>query len=443
MVRDLSSYTMVIAFLAVGAACSSNGDDSTTTGGAPQAGGLPGEASGGGGTTESGGVPGTGGQPTTGGASAAGGLIGTGAAGSGGVPLTGGQPATGGISATGGVPTGGQPLTGGVPATGGAVTGGATTGGAAPTGGAMPETGGATTPGGTGGAAGSLATGGGGGDVQPSPGCGKTPTLPTSVPPPNTQMNYIDITSGGQSRRYLLWYPDNYDNTHPYRLVIAYHWWSGSASQVFDCSTEGINCYTTQSPFYGLLNLADDSTIFVAPDGTGDPLGWPNGDGAQLVFTDDILEQVESDLCIDKTRIFANGFSYGGGMSYAIACDRADVFRAVAVYSGAVLSGCGDGTKPIAYFASHGQDDGTCSIDGGRQMRDHFAQVNGCTAQQPPEPADGSNTHICTSFEGCSAGHPVRWCEFDGSNGHDPSPRDPGQSETWNPGEVWDFFTQF
>ena len=38
---------------------------------------------------------------------------------------------------------------------------------------------------------------------------------------------------------------------------------------------------------------------------------------------------------------------------------------------------------------------------------------------------------------------PVRWCAFDGSNGHDPSPKDPGQSMTWNPAEAWKFFTQF
>ena len=35
------------------------------------------------------------------------------------------------------------------------------------------------------------------------------------------------------------------------------------------------------------------------------------------------------------------------------------------------------------------------------------------------------------------------WCAFDGSNGHDPSPKDPGQSMTWNPAEAWKFFTQF
>jgi poly(3-hydroxybutyrate) depolymerase len=276
-----------------------------------------------------------------------------------------------------------------------------------------------------------------------APGCGKTPTLLKSTPPPGTKMNYNSITSGGQSRRYLLWYPDNYDNTHAYRLVFAYHWYSGSASQVFDCNTESIKCYTTQTPFYGLLNLANNSTIFVAPDGTGSPLGWPNSGGQDVTFTDDMLTQIENDLCIDKSRIFANGFSYGAGMSYALACARASVFRAVGVYSGGQLSGCSGGTTPIAYYASHGLDDGTLAISGGRTMRDHFVSVNGCTAQSPPEPASGSGTHICTTYSGCSAGHPVRWCAFAGSNGHDPSPKDPGQSTTWNPGEVWKFFTQF
>jgi poly(3-hydroxybutyrate) depolymerase len=281
----------------------------------------------------------------------------------------------------------------------------------------------------------------GSGAAVPSPGCGKAPTLAKSVPPPSTKMNYITITSSGKSRRYLLWYPDNYDNTHPYRLVMAYHWMSGSASQVFDCKTEGISCYTTQTPFYGLLNLANNSTIFIAPDGLN--AGWGNSNGEDLVFTDDMLKQVENDLCIDTSRIFSNGFSYGGGMSYALACDRPDVFRAVAVYSGGVLSGCKDGTKPMAYYASHGLDDGTLNISGGRTMRDKFVKNNGCTAQTPPEPAKGSGTHTCTTYTGCSAGHPVRWCAFAGSNGHDPSPRDPGQSTTWNPQEVWTFLTQF
>jgi poly(3-hydroxybutyrate) depolymerase len=274
--------------------------------------------------------------------------------------------------------------------------------------------------------------------VMSSAGCGKTPTLKNS---PTTAISYNMITSSGMSRRYILRYPSNYDNTHPYRLVLAYHWNTGSAAQVFDCNQESIKCYTTQSPFYGLWNLSNNSTIFVAPDGLN--AGWANTNGQDVVLTDDILKQVEDDLCIDKSRVFANGFSYGAGMSFALACARPDVFRAVGIYSGGQLSGCSGGNSPVAYYATHGLDDGTLQISGGRTMRDKFVKNNGCTAMNPPEPANNSGSHICTSYQGCSAGHPVRWCAFDGSNGHDPSPKDPGQSMTWNPQEAWTFFTQF
>ena len=52
-------------------------------------------------------------------------------------------------------------------------------------------------------------------------------------------------------------------------------------------------------------------------------------------------------------------------MSYAIACARANVFRAVAVYSGAQLSGCSGGTQPIAYFGLHGISDNVLNISVG------------------------------------------------------------------------------
>lgn len=76
-----------------------------------------------------------------------------------------------------------------------------------------------------------------------------------------------------------------------------------------------------------------------------------------------------------------------------------------------------------------------------RAQIDHFAEVNGCEPQSAPEPAEGSGVHICTSYEGCMPGYPVRWCAFD--EGHTPSPRDQGESESWVPQEVWDFFTAY
>jgi poly(3-hydroxybutyrate) depolymerase len=260
-------------------------------------------------------------------------------------------------------------------------------------------------------------------DAKASSGCGKTRTL---------QNGTITIESNG-TRSYILRAPDNYEANHPYRLVIAYHWGSGSAQQVI----EGTGA--TESPFYGLWNLANNSTIFVAPEGLN--ASWANTNGQDIAFTDAMLAQVKAALCIDTSRIFANGFSYGAGMSYALACARPDVVRAVALYSGAELSGCAGGTKPVALYASHGLTDSTLNIDGGRSLRDHFVSVNGVTPQTPPEPAIGSSTHVCTKYAGGSPKYPVEWCAFDG--GHSPSPHDSGQDTSWNPVQAWAFISQF
>jgi hypothetical protein len=131
-------------------------------------------------------------------------------------------------------------------------------------------------------------------------------------------------------------------------------------------------------------------------------------------------------------------------MSYAPACARPTVFRAVVAYSGAQLSGCAGGTQPVAYFGIHGTRDSVLNVSLGRQLRDTFVRVNGCTAQNPPEPANGSGRHITTAYAGCRSGYPVQWAAFDGD--HTPEPTDGGGTNTattWTTGEVWRFLSQF
>jgi poly(3-hydroxybutyrate) depolymerase len=258
-----------------------------------------------------------------------------------------------------------------------------------------------------------------------SDGCGKTRTL----------MNGRRTIQSNGNREFILRVPDNYDNNHPYRLIFAFHWLNGNANQVANGGMGG----STEDPYYGLWDLAENSTIFIAPEGLN--AGWSNSNGQDVALTDAILEQVQNDLCIDTKRIFANGFSFGGGMSFALACARADVFRGVALYAGAQLSGCSGGTMPIAYFHAHGIRDSVLNISQGRQLRDRFVTNNGCTPQSAPEPSNGSGTHICTSYAGCSEGHPLRWCPFDGD--HNPTEKDSGQNKSWIPGEVWAFISQF
>lgn len=216
---------------------------------------------------------------------------------------------------------------------------------------------------------------------------------------------------------------------------MAFHWRGGNANQV----ASGGNGGSTEEPFYGLWDLANNSTIFVAPEGID--AGWPNSGGRDLRFADAVREQIQNEFCIDNTRIFATGFSYGAGMSNALACARADIFRGVALYAGAQLSGCDGGTAPIAYFGVHGVSDSVLGFSQGTALRDRFARNNGCNATNPPQPANGSGSHICTSYQGCDEGYPVRWCAHSGD--HNPTEKDSGQSRSWVPGEAWQFISQF
>ncbi|MGA5299707.1 ricin-type beta-trefoil lectin domain protein [Nucisporomicrobium flavum] len=262
-----------------------------------------------------------------------------------------------------------------------------------------------------------------------SAGCGKPPTLTSG---PRT------IQTSGKTRNYILRIPDTYDSNHQYRLIFGFHWNGGTANDVDSGGTSGYPW-----SYYGLRALSNNSTIFVAPQGFNN--GWANSGGEDVTFVDDMIRQIEAGLCVDTTQRFAGGFSYGGGMSYALACARPTVFRAVAVYSGGQLSGCSGGTEPVAYIGLHGLRDPVLNISQGRALRDRFVRNNGCTPQNPPEPAQGSLTHIVTTYSGCRAGYPVAWAAFDA--GHTPGPVD-GSSGDYEPGErswtravVWNFFT--
>ncbi|WP_246059461.1 cellulose binding domain-containing protein [Herbidospora galbida] len=261
-------------------------------------------------------------------------------------------------------------------------------------------------------------------------GCGKTPTLRSGT---------YSLQHNGKSRSYILRVPDNYDNTRQYRLVFGFHWLNGTATDVATGQTVQRDVWS----YYGLQRLANNTAIFVAPQGLNN--GWANSAGEDVTLVDAIINQIESDLCVDTAQRFAVGFSYGGAMSNALACARPDVFRAVAVQSGAQLSGCGGGTQPVAYLGIHGLRDSVLAISQGRTLRDRFVRNNGCTAQNPPEPSQGSLSHRVTTYSGCRSGYPVTWAAFD--EGHIAAPQDGATgdsgSRTWVPAEVWRFFTQF
>jgi poly(3-hydroxybutyrate) depolymerase len=261
-----------------------------------------------------------------------------------------------------------------------------------------------------------------------SPGCGTAPTLTSGT---------HTIQSSGKNRSFILSVPTNYDSNRQYRLIFGLHWLGGTMNDVASGGSDG-DVYA----HYGLRRLANDSAIFVAPQGLNN--GWGNSGGEDVTFIDDMIRRIDNALCIDTTQRFSLGFSYGGAMSYALACARPTVFRAVAAIAApGPISGCSGGTQPFAYMGIHGISD---NIGAGRGLRDRFVRNNGCTPQNPPEPAAGSRTHISTAYSGCQAGYPVVWAAFDG--GHQQGPVDgcagcESGARSWVKEEVWRFFTQF
>ncbi len=419
-VPTLPLFSPGLALLVV--ACSTSGD-------------LPGDVG-------SGGAPS--GGTSSGAAASSGGASSGGAAQSGGTS-SGGSSQSGGALGSGGVSSGGTRDQG----SGGDL--GSSSGGASSAGGSNPGSGGG------GGLSGDSGSGGASGAV-PSAGCSKTSSL-TFGPVPNEPPNgfgeggYVTIQSAGESRGFAMRLPDDYDNNRPYWLIFGFHWNGGNSKEV---DSGGSNGY--EMAHFGLQKLSDNGAIFVAPQGIGN--GWANSGGRDLTFVDDMVKLITDNYCVDTSRLFANGFSYGGGMSYALACARADVFRGVAIYNGGVLSGCEGGNEPIAYWQMAGLTDGTLSVGAGEPMRDRFVANNGCTAQNPPQPpqpppylTDGG--HICTDYQGCSGGHPVRWCVHQSGHGNaivdgtgdlfhscatPPNSCSDSCRCSWVPGDVWSFF---
>jgi poly(3-hydroxybutyrate) depolymerase len=454
--------------LLVGAVACSAGSGGSGAGGSP----------GSGGETATGGVTATGGTPSTGGSTQTGGTIGTGGlTGSGGITGRGGANATGGATSTGGttgtggrIGTGGTIATGGVTGTGGATSSGGVTGSGGSGGKGGSATGGSSSGGttGTGGATGAA----GSGVAMMSAGCGKTSTMTFTMVPGESATaaagsgngvghgdgGYVTIndSKAGGSRGFAMRLPDNYDKNKPYWLIFGFHWNGGNSAQV---DNGGGNGYWWS--YYGLQRESKNNAIFVAPDGLS--AGWANTGGRDLAFADDMLKLIQDNYCVDTSHIITAGFSYGGGMSYELACARAKVFHAAVIYEGGQLSGCDGGNDPVALWQTEGLTDTTVNMSLATPIRDRFVKNNGCTAQNPPQPPQpppylATGGHICTNYANCSAGHPVRWCVH--QSGHGPGPVD-GNSDlynscatppkscstscpcTWTPDDVWSWLTSF
>ena len=154
---------------------------------------------------------------------------------------------------------------------------------------------------------------GGGMPTDPSPGC----TASTSI-----TGGHATIDVSGTAREYILSLPAGYDPRRPYPLVIAFHGAQYSAQWLVDGGAP------QSGPYYGIQSASMGGAIFVASQALSG--SWTNQNGRDIDYVRAMVARFQSELCVDRNRIFATGFSMGGIMTNTIACGEASVFRAAA-----------------------------------------------------------------------------------------------------------------
>lgn len=218
-------------------------------------------------------------------------------------------------------------------------------------------------------------------------------------------------------RWFLLTTPTEHDGETPIPLVFDFH---GLA--------EGANVHArmTEMAAYG----SEEGFAVVMPHGEGDVPRWevtPDLEqNTDLQFVSELLDQLEAELCIDTSRVYATGLSNGAFMSSVLACTMSDRFVAVAPIAGVIHpEGC-EPTRPVPVFAIHGTDDAILLFNGG--VGERLNQVLGGADRGELPPAEESGLPEA-DLEG--EGYPANvraWAETDGCS--DAAPSDEDLTET-------------
>jgi polyhydroxybutyrate depolymerase len=148
-----------------------------------------------------------------------------------------------------------------------------------------------------------------------------------------------------------------------------------------------------------------------------------------VTFISDLIDKLESEYNIDPTRIYANGLSNGGGMSYLLACELSERIAAIGTVAGAHLYPL-DKCRPtytVPMIAFHGDADQIVPYDGGPSRPfdapfpvipdwvARYAAQNGCSETPVELPAQGDVTGI--KYTHCNANTEVPFYTIHGG-GH-------------------------
>ncbi len=224
----------------------------------------------------------------------------------------------------------------------------------------------------------------------------------------------LTLTIGGHSRIVIVHVPSAYRGSSKVPLVLNMH---GSGSTAED-----------QALFTGMDATADANDFIVAyPQGLigqGSGFDW-NVPGVPLVedtpvpahaandvtFLTQLVGVLEQRYCINRSRVYATGFSGGARTASQLACDSSRVFAAVAAVSGLRRPAPCPTRRPVPIIAFHGTADPVDPYGGHGQAywtysvpqaAQDWAQQDGCSTSAATSKPDATVT--LTAYTHCHGG---------------------------------------
>ena len=189
--------------------------------------------------------------------------------------------------------------------------------------------------------------------------------------------------------------------------------------------------------YYGQISKADRAGyVAVFPNGhsrlrSGKLATWNAGNCCgqardqnvdDVGFIREIVRRLSAEPGIDTRRIFANGISNGGMMSYRLACEMPDVFSAIASVAGTDNTRACAPTVPISILHIHAKDDELELFNGGAGRKSaavtsfvsvpdstaKWVRLNGCNPA-PKRVLETAGAY-CDAYTACRGGVVVKLC---------------------------------
>lgn len=233
--------------------------------------------------------------------------------------------------------------------------------------------------------------------VPPSTG----PAIAACVPEPIAPDTEMRLDVDGVERLALIRAPATAPTPRP--LVLAFHGYGGG---MWDLGYTG-----------GLSDLAETEGFVAAyPQGIGDGPTWDLQRGSDIPFVLALIDELVASQCVDPARVFATGFSMGGGMTNLLACRVADRIAAIATIAANHGGTWGDPctpSRPVPIVAFHGTLDEALPYEGGdspfpdrpvtpvEAWMGDWATTNGCTGDATLESVAADVDSL--TWQGCAA----------------------------------------